>query len=217
MERAAPPATTHRPTSTTRPPEPARRRPATEMSFARTLAKLGLASAAHGEGKVQLAPASPGAALAGAPAAQPELAHPGAIQRKEPREPSDERDQEPEPEAVEGEPCDPAWAHRAALMAPPPGDVQGEARAHVEQVGRHASIEQLAPTLLRKMAWSGDGRRGAARLELGAGSLSGAVVTLEAEHGVVALSVEGLDPREESSLRRRLAEGLAARGFRLAP
>lgn len=126
-------------------------------------------------------------------------------------------DEATEPRLPELDAADAAWAHRAALVAPPPGDVQTAARAHVEQVSRHASVEELAPVLLRKMAWSGDGRRGAARLELGSGSLAGAVVTLEAEQGVVALSVEGLDAREETSLRARLARGLEARGFRLAP
>ena len=109
---------------------------------------------------------------------------------------------------------DPTWAHRTALMAPPPTHVQAAAQ-HVESVARHASLEELAPQLLRKMAWSGDGKRGAARLELGTGSLSGAVVTLEADGREVALSVEGLTASEESSLRSRLSEGLSARGFRL--
>lgn len=100
-------------------------------------------------------------------------------------------------------------------MAPPLGDVQAAAQQHVANVARHASVEELAPQLLRKMAWSGDGKRGAARLELGGGSLSGAVVMLEADGHDVALSVEGLTASEESSLRSRLSEGLSARGFRL--
>ena len=112
---------------------------------------------------------------------------------------------------------DPTWTHRSALIGPPPRieNMQVQAQHHVEHVSRHATIEQLAPQLLRKMAWSGDGKRGAARLEVGSGSLAGAVLTLEADGRDVALHIDGVAPHVEQHLRRRLESGLGARGFRL--
>lgn len=182
----------------------------TEASFAKTLARLGVAA---GPPPVMRSP-NPARAAVEAPLGARSRAHHG---ERDAGDGKGERTERPGPERPELESSDPTWTHRAALMGPPPGDLQTEARTHVEQVTRHASLEELAPTLLRKMAWSGDGRKGAARLELGAGSLAGAVVTLEADQGVVALSVDGLNAAEESSLRARLAAGLEARGFRLAP
>lgn len=207
MDRAAPP----RPTPAAKPPPPPPRPRPLGPSFARTLRTL--------VGPTIAAPPTR-SGVASAPTGQlPATPEHARIPRRDPsdgRDPGGGREDKTESTLHEVDASDAVWSHRAGLV-PPLGDVQSEARAHVEQVARHASVEELAPVLLRKMAWSGDGRRGAARLELGSGSLAGAIVSLEAEHGVVALSVEGLDAREESSLRARLARGLEARGFRLAP
>lgn len=168
------------------------------LSFARTLAKLSL-------GAPSAQPAQPGVAALpphrSAAHPQRDAAH-GAPGRER------ERDLEP------SDASDPTWAHRTALLAPPLAE-HAAAHEHVDSMLRHGAVFELAPQLLRKMAWSGDGKRGAARLELGSGSLSGAVVTLESNGREVELSVEGLTAREESSLRERLSEGLSARGFRL--
>lgn len=205
MQRATPVATAPVPVaSTSRVARSVRGRTSTELSFARTLAKLGVSSPKTGASPSTLAPA-----------AAPATSSPAG--RRAPQDPRETRDELAERPARESASIEPEWAHRVALLGPPPGELQPTAQAHVEQVSRHASLEELAPTLLRKMAWSGDGRKGAARLELGEGALSGAVVMLEADHGVVALSVDGLSAAEESKLRTRLAAGLEARGFRLAP
>jgi hypothetical protein len=67
--------------------------------------------------------------------------------------------------------------------------------------------------LVRRVAWEGDGHRGAVHLELGAGALSGATVTLRCEaDGVhVRLSVPaGVDL---DGWRERIASRLAAAGL----
>src|ERR1019366_518010 len=42
------------------------------------------------------------------------------------------------------------------------------------QTSARASLEEVLPAIVRRIAWSGDGRKGAVRLEFGAGALSGA-------------------------------------------
>lgn len=205
MERAAPP--TAAPRTAAALPRPTAK-PTT--SFSRTLSKLGLGTLA---GPKAMPP------LHVTLAAPPTPAHVVVVTLRHPQRDDNQPDSVPKDTCHEGahdvEASHPTWVHWTALMAPPLGDLQADARQHVGAVARHASVEELAPQLLRKMAWSGDGKRGAARLELGSGSLTGAVVTLEADGREVALSVEGLTASEESSLRTRLAEGLSARGFRL--
>jgi hypothetical protein len=80
------------------------------------------------------------------------------------------------------------------------------ARAHVA-----ASLEHLLPALVRRVAWSGDGRRGTARLEIGAGDLAGAILRIDADEGRVRVHLDvppGVDARSwhqriERSLRDR--------------
>jgi hypothetical protein len=206
MDRAAPPTATAKPP----PAQPPKQTAKPTQSFARMLATLS-------QGALGAPKAMPPLHASAAPplAAHPHAAAPRHQQRGHDPHESSHQDDRHERDGHDLDASDPTWAHRTALMAPPLHDVQADARAHVDTVARHASVEELAPQLLRKMAWSGDGKRGAARLELGSGTLSGAVVTLEADGREVALAVEGLTASEESSLRERLAEGLSARGFRL--
>jgi len=89
-----------------------------------------------------------------------------------------------------------------AAFAPAAGDV----RAHV-------SVEDLVPALVRKVAWSGDGRRGCVRLELGAGSLSGATLTVHADGGRVRVHLRVPPAEDADAWRERIAVRLAARGL----
>lgn len=77
-----------------------------------------------------------------------------------------------------------------------------------------ASIESLLPALVRRIAWSGDGRRGTVRLELGAGELAGGVVVVHADGGR-EVRVELAPPPgvDASALRARIRARLAARGL----
>lgn len=82
-----------------------------------------------------------------------------------------------------------------------------------------ASLEDLLPELVRKIAWSGDARRGAVRLEVGAGALAGATVLVRADAGRVHVTLTApsdgsLEPI--ASYRDRLAARLAARGLDVA-
>jgi hypothetical protein len=81
----------------------------------------------------------------------------------------------------------------------------GETRAR-------ASFEDLLPALVRKVAWSGDSRRGSILLELGAGALAGATLLVHADDGQVRvrLSAPGVDL---DGWRERIAGRLAALGL----
>jgi hypothetical protein len=75
------------------------------------------------------------------------------------------------------------------------------------------SLEEILPALVRKIAWSGDARRGAVRIELGAGALSGATLLVMTDGGRVriALSAQGGAPLEP--WRERIVARLASRGI----
>jgi hypothetical protein len=73
------------------------------------------------------------------------------------------------------------------------------------------SLEVLLPALVRRVAWSNDGKRGTARLEIGSGDLTGATLLVHADAGRVRVRLEvppGVDAR---SWRERIVQRLASR------
>jgi hypothetical protein len=95
---------------------------------------------------------------------------------------------------------------RLATPAPPP---QEPARGPLAPT----SLEELLPALVRKIAWSGDGRRGAVRIELGAGALAGATLLVLANRGRVHVTLSARAPMELEPWRERIVARLAARGL----
>jgi hypothetical protein len=85
------------------------------------------------------------------------------------------------------------------------GEVAPSARAA-------ASLDDLLPSLVRRIAWSGDRRRGTLWLEIGAGELSGATLLVEAEGGRVRVRLEVPPGVNGCEWQRRIAGRLAARG-----
>jgi hypothetical protein len=81
------------------------------------------------------------------------------------------------------------------------------AESHVLRAAA-GSLEELLPALVRRVAWSGDGRRGTVRLELGAGELAGATLLVHADSGRVRVRLDvppGVDAaRWEHRIRQRL-------------
>jgi hypothetical protein len=106
-----------------------------------------------------------------------------------------------------------AYAPPAALHAPLAGPASPrsvEAAPGASSVPLiSASLEHLLPALVRRVAWSGDGRRGTARLEIGGGELAGAVLQVDADAGRVRVRLEvppGVDARAwQERIERRLA------------
>jgi hypothetical protein len=87
----------------------------------------------------------------------------------------------------------------------------------VAAAASRASLEELLPALVRKIAWSGDERRGAVRIEVGAGPLAGATLLVQARAGrvEVTLSAAAADAGgiDAEAWRDRIARRLEARGL----
>ena len=107
-------------------------------------------------------------------------------------------------------------ARRAAQLAPPP-----QASAQVAVVGPTersasspgASLESLLPALVKRIAWSGDARRGTVRLELGAGALAGATLLIESIDGRVDVQLAAPAGVDVTAWRERIARRLGDRGL----
>jgi hypothetical protein len=76
-----------------------------------------------------------------------------------------------------------------------------------------SSLEDLLPALVRRVAWSGDGRRGAVRLELGAGELAGATLLVQVDEGRVRVRLSAPSGVDVGAWRGRIADRLEARGL----
>jgi hypothetical protein len=75
-----------------------------------------------------------------------------------------------------------------------------------------ASLEELLPALVRRIGWSGHGRRTAIRLELGAGELAGATLVVQADGDRVRVTLGVTATGVADAWRERIAARLAARG-----
>jgi hypothetical protein len=75
------------------------------------------------------------------------------------------------------------------------------------------SLEDLLPALVRKVAWSGDGKRGTVHMELGAGALAGGKLLIQADHGRVRIRLTAPEGASLADWRERIAGRLAARGL----
>jgi hypothetical protein len=106
-------------------------------------------------------------------------------------------------------------ARQAAQLAPPMsggGGAGGEVTDAVA-VRASASLEELLPALVRKVAWSGDGRKGTVRLELGAGEMAGAEVVVESDAGRVRVQLRAPAGVDAEAWRKRVQGRLVARGL----
>ena len=92
----------------------------------------------------------------------------------------------------------------APFVGPPDAPVAARATA---------SLEDLLPALVRRVAWSGDGHRGTLRLELGAGELAGGTLLVHADAGRVRVHLQVPAGTDAPTWQRRIRERLAARGI----
>ena len=108
-----------------------------------------------------------------------------------------------------------------AILAPAPGGLAiapaplapAVVAAEVPSTRASASLEDLMPALVRRVAYSGDGRRGTMRLELGAGRLAGSTLLVHAEGGRVRVHLEVAPGLDGSGWRERIEERLGSRGI----
>ncbi len=116
-----------------------------------------------------------------------------------------------------GDPLDPV-ARQAAQLAPPLASANAAGTAEVADAPAtmaRTSLEQLLPALVRRVAWSGDGRKGTVRLELGAGGMAGAEVVVESDEGRVRVQLRAPAGVDAEAWRRRVEGRLTARGLQV--
>jgi hypothetical protein len=97
----------------------------------------------------------------------------------------------------------------AMLMGPAPAALSAPSGVTESVARAAASLEDLIPALVRRFAWSSDGRRGTARLEIGAGELAGSTLVVHADAGRVRVHLDvppGVDARAwQVRIHQRLA------------
>jgi hypothetical protein len=116
---------------------------------------------------------------------------------------------------------DPMARHAAQLAAPPslgallssPAAAAMSANDPLQRA--RASLEEVLPALVRRVAWSGDGRRGTMRLEIGQGRLAGATLLVHADDGRVRVELSAPAGVDASSWRERILSRLHVRGVRV--
>jgi hypothetical protein len=122
-------------------------------------------------------------------------------------------DHDPTPEAVPSpnrdllEPLERTlWHLRPPATSPPPASPPPSAAAL-------PPVDQLIDRLLRRIALGGSRHRGTAFLEIGAGNLEGASVTIHAEGSRLCIEVEAPEGEASRRWRHQLQERLRARGL----
>jgi hypothetical protein len=75
------------------------------------------------------------------------------------------------------------------------------------------NMDHLVSQLVKRIGWSGDGRRGTVRLEVGRGDLAGATLLVEADAGGVDVDVELPAGVSADAYGARLRQRLEARGL----
>jgi hypothetical protein len=95
------------------------------------------------------------------------------------------------------------------------GSLPAGAVAGPEQVEARvrSSLEDILPALVRRVAWSGDGRRGTVRLELGAGELAGGTLLVQVDEGRVRVRLTAPPGVDVDAWRGRITDRLEARGL----
>jgi hypothetical protein len=128
------------------------------------------------------------------------------------------------PRGEEEDRLDPLERHRAALAppdmlplsapvaTPEPLVVDAPVRAAASNVRAAASLEDLIPALVRRIAWSGDRHRGTMRVELGAGELAGGTLLVHAEGGRVRVHLDAPPGVDILRWHQRICNRLASRG-----
>jgi acetylornithine deacetylase/succinyl-diaminopimelate desuccinylase-like protein len=94
------------------------------------------------------------------------------------------------------------------MATPVHGDAPVLARAH-------ASLEDVLPAIVRRIAWAGDGRKGSLRLEFGAGALAGGTLVVHADDGRVKVELRAPPGTDAAAWRDRIAARLEEKRIRV--
>jgi hypothetical protein len=116
------------------------------------------------------------------------------------------------------DPLDPATRQAAQLGPPLLGPEMVGQRVSAEapaEVRAHASLEEVLPAIVRRIAWSGDGRKGSLRLEFGAGALAGGTLVVHADEGRVRVELHAPSGTDAAVWRDRIAARLEEKRIRV--
>lgn len=91
----------------------------------------------------------------------------------------------------------------------------GATAAVTESARSLAGLEPVLEQLVRAVAWSGDRRRGVARIELGGSSFGGAKLWIESHGNALRIELDAPAGVDASQLAARLTARLEARGLRV--
>jgi hypothetical protein len=95
----------------------------------------------------------------------------------------------------------------------PSGVVSGANALADERARAEVGVAELVERWVKRVALGGDGRRGAARLDIGSGRLSGAEVLVVAQAGHVSVELSLPPGLADGGLSVRLRERLSRRGY----
>jgi hypothetical protein len=108
-----------------------------------------------------------------------------------------------------------ALAHGMPVPTPGHEATAAPAAAPMPSGGGSPALEQVVEQLVRRIAWSGDARRGSARIELGSGRLAGAVLFISADGGSVDVSMQLPQGEDSQKWRDRIVRRLEHRGIHI--
>jgi hypothetical protein len=105
-----------------------------------------------------------------------------------------------------------------ASVAPPPPSIvlaplTGPAAEGASRLRASSSLEELLPTLVRRIAWSGDRHKGSVRMEIGSGELDGATLVIHADGARVRVEMSVPPGVDAHTWQERLRGRLASRGI----
>jgi len=109
---------------------------------------------------------------------------------------------------------------QVAHLAPPGAAGPPEATARLPddapvEARTHASLEEVLPAIVRRIAWAGDGRRGSLRLEFGAGALAGGTLIVHADDGRVKVELRAPSGADAIAWRDRIAARLEEKSLQV--
>jgi len=115
------------------------------------------------------------------------------------------------PRRPHDDPLDPTMRQVAHFAPPlamgPPEAASFQTDAQV-QARAQASLEDVLPAIVRRIAWAGDGRKGSLRLEFGAGALAGGTLVVHADDGRVRVELHAPSGTDAAAWRDRIAARL---------
>jgi hypothetical protein len=71
----------------------------------------------------------------------------------------------------------------------------------------------MLPTLVRRIAWSGDGRKGSLRLEFGGGALAGGTLVVHSQDGRVRVELDAPAGTDTAAWKERITARLEERNL----